>query len=86
MKPPKSNTLTNPYALTRVHGPDGRTFHFPSRTPRHKILGFMKKTYASKSVVGSMGRKGATLGHSSKPSTPKPMLPPSIPKPPGNLQ
>jgi hypothetical protein len=81
MKPPKSNTLTNPYALTRVHGPDGRTFHFPARTPRHKILGFMKKTYASRSVVGSMGRKGATLGRMAKPRSTVP-TPPAIPKPP----
>lgn len=82
---PKNTNPSNPYTLIRVHGPDGRTFHFPARTPRHKILGFMKKTYASRSVVGSMERRKAKLGTMPKSRSTVP-VPPSIPKPPETTQ
>ena len=84
---PKANrNSANPYTLIRVHGPDGRTFHFPSRTPKHKILSFMQKTYSPKSVVGSANRRRAKLGR--MPRTSLPSLPtlPTIPKPPEGIK
>ena len=84
---PKANkNAANPYTLIRVHGPDGRTFHFPSRTPRHRILAFMRKTYTPKSVVGSMERRGAKLGRMPRTPTIASPSPPTIPKPPEGIK